>query len=306
VPATLLKYPIDRHETHKQTIAYEHFWDMTHRVSNFYKFHNQDNDVEDNAKSLLDINPEGELLREVKDILDELHIMINIKIKQQQVLKQFRKHVEYILVPNFALSKEIGTANQNKVIGDVDGEESVACGSKNDKGKNGSKSEDDKVERDAKWTLKSAIDLSASLDDRIADLNALKESAEYTEKAASFPSSHIKFWKLIETGRWTSWTKATASWGCPGPEGCPADGRNTTTRSFNYALHCCYNHLRRSFISFKVIKTLTFPSKLPLSFGTGLFGMNAKEINGGLWTIGNEMTYMSMLMDRTLHHAHRC
>jgi hypothetical protein len=45
--------------------------------------------VEDKAKSLLDINPEGELLREIKDILDELHIMLNIKSKQERVFKQF-------------------------------------------------------------------------------------------------------------------------------------------------------------------------------------------------------------------------
>jgi hypothetical protein len=43
--------------------------------------------VEDKAKSLLDINPEGELLREIKDILDELHIMLNIKSKQERVFK---------------------------------------------------------------------------------------------------------------------------------------------------------------------------------------------------------------------------
>lgn len=42
---------------------------------------------------------------------------------------------------------------------------------------------DVKAERDARWTLESAMDISAMLDDRVADLNSLLESAEQTEKA---------------------------------------------------------------------------------------------------------------------------
>lgn len=156
-----------------------------------YKFGNPDDDAEDKAKSLLDINPEGELLREIKDILDELHIMMNIKIKQQRVFKQFKKHVEYMIAPGLALSKEIGTAKQKKVTGDTDVEDSEPSESKKDKGKKTSKTEgNDKAERDAKWTLEFAVDLSAGLDDRIADLNNLKESAEHTEKAVSVQISH--------------------------------------------------------------------------------------------------------------------
>jgi hypothetical protein len=155
-----------------------------------YKFNNPDDDVEDKAKSLLDINPEGELLREIKDILDELNIMMNIKVKQQRVFKQFRKHVEYMIAPGLALSKKIGTAKQKKVTGDTDVEDSDASERKNDKGKKRSKEEGNgKAERDAKWTLEFALDLSAGLDDRFADLNNLKENAEHTEKAASIPIS---------------------------------------------------------------------------------------------------------------------
>jgi hypothetical protein len=131
---------------------------------------------------LLDINPEGKLLREIKDILDELHIMINIKSKQQRVFKEFKKHVLHIIDPSLAMSKEIGTARPKGVRGNGDEEEL----DNDDRRKRAVKNEEDqKAKRDAKWTIEFALDLSAGLDDRIVDLNNLKESAEHTEKAVS-------------------------------------------------------------------------------------------------------------------------
>jgi hypothetical protein len=168
-------------------VAYAHFWDTTEKVSNLYKFNNPDEDVEDKAKSLLDINPEGELLREIKDILDELHIMLNIKSKQQRVFKQFKKHIEYMIAPGLAQSKEIGTAKQKKVLGDTDNEDSDSQEEDlTDEKKKVKREGNEKAERDARWTLEFALDLSTGLDDRIADLNNLKESAEHTERAVSF------------------------------------------------------------------------------------------------------------------------
>jgi hypothetical protein len=107
-------------------------------------------DAEDKAKALLDINPEGELLREVKDILDELHIMLNIKNKQQRVFKQFRKHVTSILAPGLALSKEIGTAKLKKLTGDGDSKNEDNDSSEKKKTRSEAEA---KAERDTKWTL---------------------------------------------------------------------------------------------------------------------------------------------------------
>ena len=47
--------------------------------------------------SLLDINPEGDLLREIKDIMDELFIMTLIKIQEETVARTFVKHVQRLL-----------------------------------------------------------------------------------------------------------------------------------------------------------------------------------------------------------------
>ncbi len=185
--ASLTKTSHSEEQSHKQTIAYNHFWETTRAVSKVYKSRDAIDEAEDRAKSLLDINPEGELLQEIKDVLDELHIMTNIKRIQHRVFKQFKKHVEYRIAPPLSLAKEIGTARQKKITGDPEfnGEASEEVGNIGKIKERQGDSDSDKVERDAKWTLEFAADLTVDLDDRITDLNNLKESAELTEKAVS-------------------------------------------------------------------------------------------------------------------------
>jgi hypothetical protein len=43
---------------------------------------------------LLDINPEGQLLLEIKDIQDELHMMANVYTQQLDVVEDFATHIE--------------------------------------------------------------------------------------------------------------------------------------------------------------------------------------------------------------------
>jgi len=147
-----------------------------------YKDANRDGFVEDKASYLLDINLEGKLLRETRDILNEIKMMMRIKNKQQDVLRQFRNHVEAMIVPDLAISREIGTTKPQKVLKSThDGPQEVA-----DK-----ELESSKAERNAKWTLELAHVISVALDDRIAELNNLKESAEDTEMAVSVLQDQI-------------------------------------------------------------------------------------------------------------------
>jgi hypothetical protein len=130
----------------RQTIAYGHFWETTREVMRAYRSPNIMTEIESKAKSLIDINLEGHLLREVKDILDELHIMLDIKSIQQRILKQYRKHVEYLLAPKLFR---------------------------------------DPADPEARWSSELGINLAAVLDDRVTDLKALKDSGERTETAVS-------------------------------------------------------------------------------------------------------------------------
>ncbi|PVH76685.1 hypothetical protein DL98DRAFT_464692 [Cadophora sp. DSE1049] len=243
--------------TNGQTIAYEHFWETTQQVSKIYKSKDPVDDAEDKAKSLLDINPEGKLLREIKDILDELHIMINIKKKQHRVFKQFRKHVEYMIAPPLSLAKEIGTARQKKITGDTDSDDDDSRTS-GKAIKRVDSIEREKMEKSAKWTLEFAHDLAADLDDRVTDLNNLRESAEHTEKALNeLLGLKQQQASVVQARKSVQQTEETLRQG-------------------------------RSIMLFTII-TIIF---LPLSFGATVFGMNSHEFEGGKWTFRREVTYM--------------
>lgn len=110
------------------------------------------------ARALLDINPEGKLVREIKDILDELNIMIQIKKQQERVLAEFMKHANHI-------SEELRKEELRKTkLGE---EDDAGIGDK----------------RADWWRKEYARDIEAGLKDRISDLNNLKESAENAERA---------------------------------------------------------------------------------------------------------------------------
>jgi hypothetical protein len=48
----------------------------------------------ESARTYLDINPEGALLRECEDIVEELHMMGRIFTQQHQVVKDFKKYLD--------------------------------------------------------------------------------------------------------------------------------------------------------------------------------------------------------------------
>lgn len=62
-------------------------------------------------EELLDINPEGDLLREIKDIQDELHMMIKVYSEQQTVVKDFQTHIQQL----GEKSKEVTPRTKDKV-----------------------------------------------------------------------------------------------------------------------------------------------------------------------------------------------
>lgn len=77
---------------HWTTIAFDVFWQ---NVNEFNK--NRDNRGSGRqSQRYLDINPEGILLREAQDILEELRIMIRIFSQQLKVVKSFQKCLEHI------------------------------------------------------------------------------------------------------------------------------------------------------------------------------------------------------------------
>lgn len=79
--------------TYKQTAAFDQFLIYTHLASRDYKRQRYVSSDNSTQNHLLNINPEGELLKEAKDIMDELHIMMRIKEQQQTVMEHLLKHI---------------------------------------------------------------------------------------------------------------------------------------------------------------------------------------------------------------------
>ncbi|KAI0595703.1 hypothetical protein F4775DRAFT_585372 [Biscogniauxia sp. FL1348] len=97
-PGELKPDPLDifadaiRSIDYKQTAAYDDFLIYTHLASRDYGPGQAQDALALNR--LLNINPEGDLLKECKDIMDEIHILIKIKSQQQMVMETFVQHIK--------------------------------------------------------------------------------------------------------------------------------------------------------------------------------------------------------------------
>lgn len=81
-----------------QTVAFERLWRRTKHARNVYRSHSAGTGFRLHVP-LLDTKPEGELEREINDVVEELGIMIHIHKTQKDVFRQFVSHVEHILDP---------------------------------------------------------------------------------------------------------------------------------------------------------------------------------------------------------------
>ncbi|KAH6719497.1 hypothetical protein BKA61DRAFT_714014 [Leptodontidium sp. MPI-SDFR-AT-0119] len=79
------------HVSGMKTVAYETFWRHLDKLNATDR---QLADFEVTARSYLNINPEGELLKEVHDIIEELRMMSRIYTQQLHVLEDFSRHLE--------------------------------------------------------------------------------------------------------------------------------------------------------------------------------------------------------------------
>lgn len=109
--------------TNKQAVAFDHLWVWTSKIVNLAS-PNPLADITSFVFPLLNINPEGKLQREIKDIIDELDIMMLINRQQLTVIRTFVKHAEDILDPQgiwrdqkgsmFETTEDVSTPDSDK------------------------------------------------------------------------------------------------------------------------------------------------------------------------------------------------
>src|SRR5207247_1940482 len=100
-------------QNNKATIGFTHLWHWAEQAGEVYR---RKIAIPDSSKlhdPLLDINPEGRLQQEIKDVIDELTIMIQINEKQRDILKRFARNVEHVLDPD-GLFRELVLPSQDE------------------------------------------------------------------------------------------------------------------------------------------------------------------------------------------------
>ncbi|RYP79936.1 hypothetical protein DL769_002695 [Monosporascus sp. CRB-8-3] len=149
--------------TYKQTAAFDQFLVYSHLASRGQgrpsTFGRRRWDAAVTHNTLLTINPEGGLLKEAKDIIDEIHIILKIQSQQQMVMKTFVKHVNQILL------RRCRESAKNRAPIDV------------------AEKPEDPEEDSAQRTLRRAQDLLDDVDDRTKELVGLLNSAKTTSNA---------------------------------------------------------------------------------------------------------------------------
>lgn len=118
--------------------------------------------------ALLDVTPEAELQREIRDIIDELDIMLHIVRQQQEVIKRFVRFAEDVLRTTPAKPPgQIGSATPAEVS---------------------------KIVEDQASSFESRkTDLLSEVEDRIKELEGLKASALSTAENVSLSICLVNF-----------------------------------------------------------------------------------------------------------------
>lgn len=171
---------------HKQTAAFERLWNWTKVASDVYRSRNTfwgQFEV-----PLLDINPEGKLEREIKDIIEELDIMLHVAKCHRTVLKQYVHNANHMLDPygkyghahkkipsslalyNKTHRQQMG---QPKLQGKYKGKEKAA------------------EQHDYNWFKLNADELTEAVEGRIKELSELRATAVATAESVIWFTSYL-------------------------------------------------------------------------------------------------------------------
>ncbi|KAJ4415913.1 hypothetical protein N0V85_002493 [Neurospora sp. IMI 360204] len=171
-----------RADTNQHTISFQHVWHWTQEASKIYRARSKYVSSAHLHVSLLDINPEGKLQREVKDILDELDIMLHVHKRQRDIMKRFRRHVEHILDPTNRWSGDCYVEDDTSEPSlKPSGNASVRSGnnSKSDE-QTGTNDKETRRREQLEWFRFQYQELFSEVKDRIDELEGLRAGAKST------------------------------------------------------------------------------------------------------------------------------
>lgn len=147
----------------KQIVSFQHLWEWTQKLSLKAGINTE---MSKFVAPLLNISTEGKLQAEIKDVIDELDIMIDIYSQQQVVMKKFKKSVEDIL----SRPRPDGSGNDKQSATIHDTATSVSSPPTQKGGISG------RFNRMSDYLLK-------DVDDRLAEFRRLRQSAKSTSES---------------------------------------------------------------------------------------------------------------------------
>ncbi|KAJ9148654.1 Ankyrin repeat protein [Pleurostoma richardsiae] len=242
--------------SHRQTNAFEHLWHWTKKACTIYRSMRKNVDASQLHVPLLDIHPEGKLQKEINDIIDELDMMIHINKKQREVIRRFQKQVEHIMDPSGdfrAMRRDWDEANglaSPRSSSTSNGQFSSPPADDSDKAQK---------RNQFVWFTSNASELISEVEDRLEELNGLRQSAERTATSVK-DLLDLKQQQASVVQTWQSVKQA----------------EETVKQG-------------RAIIMFTTV-TIVF---LPLSFMSSIFGMNNSEFqDGSSWSLGEQLRLM--------------
>jgi hypothetical protein len=257
--------------TYKQTAAFDQFLIYTDLASREYK--RQRNADTATQNHLLNINSEGSLLKEVKDIMDEIHIITRIKEQQQIVMESFVKHLRRAIAPGLrAAMPDEATVRPGSSSWDAVMRGMTPSPWLDDD--HGNAKQRDRRER-ARLTLARADHLLRDIQDRIFELNTLLENARNTSAAVSALPNRGLVADLGEnsltvlTAQGPPDAEAAAGRRDRGQRGGQAGGRDAEAGAVHHAVYGRHHHLRKS-VFFFLFSSFHYRVHISVTLGASL------------------------------------
>jgi len=182
---------------------------------------------------LLDINPEGELLREIKDIVDELFIMMQIKTQEETVARTFVKHMRRIMHPGSFGGENSVDNRSDKSFSELRSPKRPSLSLI----KTPTIHFDHLIEtEDDDLTMTAAVELLDRIGNQLLELGYLKEAAENASMAVSIQPPQKEVTKLSIVERFAE-SQTAASWSCRSTRSSEARRRNFEARPRDYVVY---------------------------------------------------------------------
>ncbi|KAK0701938.1 hypothetical protein B0T26DRAFT_735298 [Lasiosphaeria miniovina] len=259
--------------TNLSTISLGHVWHWGEKASEIFRSKYRNKEESKLYLPLLDINVEGKLLQEVKDILEEVDIMLSILKRQREIIRIFGKNVEQIVDPGRLWATEPDGMSSTRFFSD--GEEGRVY-----PGQHAFEVQSNLTRKRTQllWFRVQSLDLINKVSDRMNELEDLREGAKSTAQDV-FDLLTLKQQQanVFQIGSLTNAEEAVRQ------------GR--AVMMFTVVTIIFVSH-SSSYFLLLINEAYMALLQLPLSFMASVFGMNNSSFGDDHWSLEDQFRLM--------------